>query len=167
MSSSLYKKLKSAKKPGSGNYFNPGRYLCTVDRVKKDTARDGITYFAIELTIDEVLVRQDGTVMKKKGGGTVTVNSQKEGEKVAHVLKLRPDIFDTVLSNYMGFVLAALALEESDVEDMPDDEWESEMESITEGDGTALTGTQVVVQGVSTPTKAGHDFCKITYEAVG
>jgi hypothetical protein len=162
---SLWSKLKGARKPGSGNYFNPGRYRCLVQRVASGDARDGIPYFAIEVIVVEVLVRQDQTPVKQRNGETKLVDSNQAGAAVAQVIKIKPEIEATALGNYKSFVCAALDLEDSDLDSMTEDEFEKEMESITEGDGTALQGTPVIANAIVTQTKSGHDFVKVTWES--
>lgn len=160
---SMWSKLKKAKKPGSGNYFNPGKYKVSISRVKKGVARDKVEYIAIETEIVEVLVNMDETTLKTRGGGTKVVNSNPVGSSVSQVIKFGEEFLDTALSNYMSFVLAALDLEESDVADLTEEEWDESMNEIVEGNGDALEGTLMIVSAAIIETRKGHDFVKVTW----
>lgn len=162
---SLWSKLKASQKPGGGEWFTPGRYLCQVNRVVKGTARDGIDYFALEFHVVDVIVPMS-TRMKSRDGSESMVDSLCAGIAAKQVIKLRPDIFETALGNYKSFVCAVLDLNENDLDAMSDTEFGEQMDSIVEGDGCALTGSKVVVNAVRKETRGGYDFCQITYEAV-
>ena len=163
---SLWSKLKASQKPGGGEWFTPGRYMCQVQRIVQGTARDGIDYFALEFQVLEVLVPQS-VRMKSRDGTESMVDSLIAGVPAKQVIKLRPDIFETALGNYKSFVCAVLDLNESDLDAMSETEFGQQMDSIVEGDGTALAGSNVIVNATRKETRGGDDFCQITYEAVG
>ncbi len=160
---SLWNKLKNARRPGSGNYWNPGRYLMSVAKVNQDKARDGIEFLAIEGTCVKVLVQMDGTMIKYEGK-TTERDSNKVGETVSQVIKFKADILDTALGNAKSFVCGVLDLSDEDINEMSDEEFDETMDEITGGDGANLAGSYVVVNAVVVVKKNGDDFVKVTYE---
>jgi hypothetical protein len=162
---SLWSKLKASQKPGGGEWFTPGRYVCQVQRVVQGKARDGIDYFALEFNVLDVLV-PTSVRMKGRDGTESQVDSLPKGVAAKQVIKLRPDIFETALGNYKSFVCAVLDLNESDLDSMSEAEFAQQMDAIVEDDGTALAGSYVIVNATRKETRGGYDFCQITYEAV-
>lgn len=160
--SSMWNRLKGAQRPGSGNYFNPGKYRVRLNRVKKGVNRTGDDYIAIECTIVEVLVKMDGCKMKTAEGKRTT-DSNKKGSDVSQVIVFKADYYDMYLSNYMSFVCALLDLDESDIEEIPSKEWAKTMKGIVKGDGSEYAGTELIVNCVPTLTKSKTHFPKCTW----
>lgn len=139
----IFDNIESAAAPAQARYFADGTYLMELHKfVQGVSRRDSTPYVAVEATI-------------------VTVQHQCEdsntaGERVSWVVMCRQK--DTFLSAVKGFVAATSGVDYGDVT--------SEMcEELSEGDGSAVGGLEVIADAKTITTLKGNPFMKVVWRS--
>jgi hypothetical protein len=135
-------------------YFLVGTYKVEIEEVKLKTARDGVEVFIISAKVLE------------------STNSERPaGCKASQVIKLRPDLMDTALSNIKQFLGTAMGIANPDLyvpEDGQDlaEFWEQSFELAVSSD-QPLEGLQLGLNCTNKLTKAGKDFTVHNWSMLG
>ena len=140
---SIFANIETASAPAQARYFADGTYLCELHKfVQGSSRRDSTPYVAVEATIMEV-----------SNGGE---DSNTPGERVSWVVMCRQK--ETFLSAVKGFVAAASGVDYGDVTaDM--------CEELSAGDGSAISGIEVIADAKTITTLKGNPFMKVIWRA--
>lgn len=144
---SIFKNIETASAPAQARYFADGTYVCELHKfVQGESRRDSTPYVAVEATIKEVTNSYDDS------DGDVVSN--KAGERVSWVVMCRQK--ETFLGAVKGFVAAASGVDFDDVTtDMCED--------LSAGDGTELSGIEVIADAKTITTLKGRPFMKVIW----
>ena len=133
---SIFANIETAAAPAQQRYFADGTYLVELHKfVQGSSRRDNTPYVAVEATVLEV------------------TNGD---ERVSWVVMCRQK--ETFLSAVKGFVAAASGVDYGDVT--------SEMcEELSQGDGSAISGIEVVADAKTITTLKGNPFMKVIWRS--
>jgi len=143
----LFDKISQVKASQNADYFRPGTYVVSVDRVKTDKARSGSEYVAAETTILAVLEvkhNADGQPM-----------SHAVGDQPSHLIMDGGNGKDMFLPNVKAMVMGLIGCEEADV----DAEACQQMVSASQ----PMAGLVARVEAREITTKAGTPFTKVCW----
>lgn len=140
---SIFANIETASAPAQQRYFADGTYLVELHKfVQGSSRRDNTPYVAVEATILEVTNGDEG--------------SNRSGERVSWVVMRKQQ--ETFLSAVKGFVAAASGVDYGDVT--------SEMcEELSEGDGSAIGGMEVIADAKTITTLKGNPFTKVIWRS--
>lgn len=141
MSGSYFVGVENAKTSEKLPYIQPGRYVLRVDQIKVFDSRTKGPMFVAEYTI----VESEG------------LGANPKGSRAAHLIKLKGN--DSALGNVKGMVGALTGEGSSNVTQTMCDAVVAET--------NPTKGTLVRAFAFITETKAGTDFTKVQYEAMG
>lgn len=96
----IFGNLKTARLRVDGNYERAGRYIERIDKIKYDRSFKQDQFIAIEKTVIRVIDNDQG-------------RGHQVGESITHMLMVRHPNF---AGNFKAFIMAALGLQESEVE---------------------------------------------------
>lgn len=132
----IFSKASNDEVFGTSKYFQPGRYLVEIKKVKSFDGQKGVAF------VIETLVK--GAISDHK-------NAPKVGESAAHVWNLGGSQLTKTMgmSNWWGFAMAALGVE--DKNSYTDTEWEDASEDII--DNGSLEGQLMCLECFFKKTK--------------
>lgn len=141
---SIFANIESAVAPSQERWFADGTYKVEIHKfVQGISRRDSTPYVAVEATVLEVLNADE--------------SSNTVGERVSWVIKKKQEA--TFLNAVLGFVAAAASVDYDAV--TPD-----MCEELSQGDGSALSGIEVIADANTITTLKGNPFMKVVWRAV-
>ena len=141
---SIFANIEDAVAPAQERWFADGTYKMELHKFVQGTSRrDNTPYVAVEATVLEVLNSDE--------------NSNTAGERVSWVVKLKQR--ETFLSAIKGFVAAASGIDYGDVTT-------NMCEKLSEGDGSELSGMEVIADAKTITTRSGSPFTKVVWRSL-